>query len=68
MKTTNVKVEYHLAEADRNLIQGFISAVAYLRGEQLERPVSEKDLLGMLYKKAMEGRISTDQDESSHEI
>lgn len=68
METTNVKVEYHLAEADRNLIQGFISAVDYLRGERPERPVSEKDLLGTIYKKAAEGRILIDQYESSHEI
>lgn len=68
MKTTNVYVEYHLAEADRNLIQGFISAVDYLRGERSERPASEKDLIGQILAKAEQGRILIDQYESSHEI
>lgn len=61
MKTTNVKVEYHLAEADRNLIQGFISAVDYLRGEHLERPASGKDLIGQILTKAEQNRILLDQ-------
>lgn len=64
MKTTNVKVEYHLAEADRNLILGFISAVDYLRGERSERPASQKDLLETIYKKAAEGRILIDTDKT----
>lgn len=70
MKTTNVKVEYHLAEADRNLIQGFISAVDYLRGERSERPVSEKDLIGQILAKAEQGRILIDpsQNRDNHEI
>ena len=68
MKTTNIHVEYHLAEADRNLIQGFISAVDYLRGEPINRPASEKDLIGQILAKAEQGRILIDQYESSHEI
>ena len=42
MKTTNVHVEYHLAEADRDLLRGFITAVDFLRGETINRPASEK--------------------------
>lgn len=61
MKTTNVRVEYHLAEADRNLIQGFISAVDYLRGKHLERPASGKDLIGQILTKAEQNRILLDQ-------
>ena len=70
MKTTNVKVEYHLAEADRNLLQGFISAVTYLRGEQLERPASEKDLIGQILAKAEQNCILIDQvqNQNNHEI
>lgn len=70
MKTTDVKVEYHLAEADRNLIQGFISAVDYLRGEHLERHASEKDLIGQILTKAEQGRILVDQitNRNNHEL
>ena len=68
MKTTNVHVEYHLAEADRDLLQGFISAVDFLRGEPIKRPASKKDLIGQILAKAEQGRILIDQYESSHEI
>ena len=48
MKTTNVYVEYHLAEGDKNLLRDFISAVDFLRGEPINRPASEKDLIGQI--------------------
>lgn len=70
MKTTSVKVEYHLAETDRNLIQGFITAVDFLRGETINRPASEKDLIGQILTKAKQNRILIDQamNRDSHEI
>ena len=70
MKTTNVRVEYHLAEADRNLIQGFITAVDFLRGETINRPASEKDLIGQILTKAKQNRILLDQimNQDNHEI
>lgn len=70
MKTTNVRVEYHLAEADRNLIQGFISAVDLLRGETINRPASEKDLIGQILTKAKQNRILIDQamNRDNHEL
>ncbi len=70
MKTTNVRVEYHLAEEDKNLLQGFISAVDFLRGETINRPASEKDLLGQILAKAEQGRILIDssQNKDNHEI
>lgn len=61
MKTTNVKVEYHLAEADRDLLRGFITAVDLLRGETINRPASEKDLIGQILTKAEQNRILIDQ-------
>ena len=61
MKTTNVKVEYHLAEADRDLLRGFITAVDFLRGETINRPASEKDLIGRILTKAEQNRILLDQ-------
>lgn len=42
-------------------IQGFISAVDYLRGEHLERPASGKDLIGQILTKAEQNRILLDQ-------
>ena len=60
MKTTNVHVEYHLAEADKNLLEGFISAVDFLRGEPINRPASEKDLIGQILDKAKQNRIFID--------
>ena len=70
MKTTNVHVEYHLAEADKNLLEGFISAVDFLRGEKINRPASEKDLIGQILAKAEQGRILIDssQNRDNHEI
>lgn len=70
MKTTNVCVEYHLAEADKNLLEGFISAVDFLRGEPINRPASEKDLIGQILAKAEQGRILIDsiQNKDNHEI
>lgn len=70
MKTTNVHVEYHLAEADRDLLQGFISAVNFLRGETINRPASEKDVIGQILAKAEQGRILIDsiQNKDNHEI
>lgn len=61
MKTTNIRVEYHLAEADRDLLQGFISAVDFLRGEPINRPASGKDLIGQILTKAEQNRILLDQ-------
>lgn len=61
MKTTNVKVEYHLEEADRDLLRGFITAVDFLRGETINRPASEKDLIGQILTKAEQNRILIDQ-------
>ncbi len=60
MKTTNVYVEYHLAEGDKNLLRDFISAVDFLRGEPINRPASEKDLIGQILAKAEQGRILID--------
>lgn len=70
MKTTNVHVEYHLAEADKDLLQGFISAVDFLRGETINRPASEKDLIGQILTKAEQHRILIDQimNQDNHEI
>lgn len=70
MKTTNVHVEYHLAEADRDLLQGFISAVDFLRGETINRPASGKDLIGQILTKAEQHRILIDQimNQDNHEI
>lgn len=70
MKTTNVHVEYHLAEEDKNLLHGFISAVDFLRGEPINRPASEKDLIGQILAKAEQGRILIDssQNRDNHEI
>lgn len=70
MKTTNVRVEYHLAEADRDLLRGFITAVDFLRGEPINRPESEKDLIGRILTKAGQGRILVDQitNRDNHEI
>lgn len=70
MKTTNVHVEYHLAEADRDLLRGFISAVDFLRGEPINRPASGKDLIGQILAKAEQGRILIDsiQNKDNHEI
>lgn len=70
MKTTNVCVEYHLAEEDKNLLQGFISAVDFLRGETINRPASEKDLIGQILTKAEQQRILIDQimNQDNHEI
>lgn len=61
MKTTNVRVEYHLAEADRDLLRGFITAVDFLRGETMNRPASGKDLIGQILTKAEQNRILLDQ-------
>lgn len=61
MKTTNVRVEYHLAEADRDLLRGFITAVDLLRGETMNRPASGKDLIGQILTKAEQNRILLDQ-------
>lgn len=61
MKTTNVRVEYHLAEADRDLLRGFITAVDFLRGETINRPASGKDLIGQILTKAEQNRILLDQ-------
>lgn len=70
MKTTNVRVEYHLAEADRDLLRGFITAVDFLRGETMNRPASEKDLIGQILTKAEQGRILVDQiiNRDNHEL
>lgn len=70
MKTTNVHVEYHLAEEDKNILQGFISAVDFLRGKTINRPASEKDLIGQILAKAEQGRILTDlsQNSDNHEV
>lgn len=70
MKTTNVRVEYHLAEADRDLLRGFITAVDFLRGETINRPASEKDLIGQILVKAEQNRILIDQitNQNNHEI
>ena len=70
MKTTNIRVEYHLAEADRDLLQGFITAVDFLRGVPINRPASEKDLIGQILAKAKQNRILIDQtmNRDSHEI
>lgn len=70
MKTTNIRVEYHLAEADRDLLQGFIAAVDFLRGEPINRPASEKDLVGQILTKAERHRILLDQimNQDNHEI
>lgn len=70
MKTTNVHAEYHLAEADKDLLQGFISAVDFLRGETINRPASEKDLIGQILTKAEQHRILIDQimNQDNHEI
>lgn len=70
MKTTNVYVEYHLAEGDKNLLRDFISAVDFLRGEPINRPASEKDLIGQILAKAEQGRILIDsiQNRDNHEI
>lgn len=70
MKTTNIRVEYHLAEADKNLLEGFISAVDFLRGETINRPALEKDLIGQILAKAEQGRILIDsiQNSDNHEI
>lgn len=70
MKTTNVCVEYHLAEADKNLLEGFISAVDFLRREPINRPASEKDLIGHILTKAEQDRILIDsiQNSDNHEI
>lgn len=61
MKTTNVHIEYHLAEADRDLLQGFITAVDFLRGGTINRPASGKDLIGQILTKAEQNRILLDQ-------
>lgn len=61
MKSTNVRVEYHLAEADRDLLRGFITAVDFLRGETMNRPASGKDLIGQILTKAEQNRILLDQ-------
>lgn len=70
MKTTNVRVEYHLAEADRDLLRGFITAVDFLRGETINRPASEKDLIGQILAKAEQNRILIDRtmNRDNHEI
>ena len=70
MKTTNVHVEYHLSEEDKNLLHGFISAVDFLRREPINRPASEKDLIGQILAKAEQGRILIDpsQNRDNHEI
>lgn len=70
MKTTNVHVEYHLAESDRDLLRGFITAVDFLRGETINRPASEKDLIGQILAKAEQNRILIDQvtNQNNHEI
>lgn len=70
MKTTNVRVEYHLAEADRDLLRGFITAADFLRGETMNRPASEKDLIGQILAKAEQGRILMDRitNRDNHEI
>lgn len=70
MKTTNVRVEYHLAEADRDLLRGFITAVDFLRGEPINRPASEKDLIGKILAKAEQNCILMDQitNQNNHEI
>ncbi len=70
MKTTNIRVEYHLAEADRDLLQGFIAAVDFLRGEPINRPASGKDLIGQILTKAEQNRILLDQimNQDNHEI
>ena len=48
MKTTNVRVEYHLAEADRDLLRGFITAVDFLRGEIYLVPSHPAALMSVL--------------------
>lgn len=70
MKTTNVRVEYHLAEADRDLLRGFITSVDFLRGETINRPASEKDLIGQILAKAEQNRILIDRtmNRDDHEI
>lgn len=70
MKTTNVRVEYHLAEADRDLLRGFITAVDFLRGEPINRPASEKDLIGQILAKVEQNCILMDQitNRNNHEI
>mgnify|MGYP004505288787 CR=1 FL=1 len=70
MKTTNIRVEYHLAEADRDLLQGFIAAVDFLRREPINRPASGKDLIGQILAKAEQNRILLDQimNQDNHEI
>lgn len=70
MKTTNIRVEYHLAEADRDILRGFISAVDFLRGEPINRPASGKDLIGQILAKAEQNRILIDQsmNRDNHEI
>lgn len=70
MKTTNVHVEYHLAEEDKNLLHGFISAVDFLRGEPINRPASEKDIIGQILTKAKQNRILIDQamNRDNHEL
>nr|DAW68151.1 MAG TPA: hypothetical protein [Caudoviricetes sp.] len=61
MKTNKVHVEYHLAEADRDLLRGFITSVDFLRGETINRPASGKDLIGQILAKAEQNRILLDQ-------
>ena len=61
MKTTNIRVEYHLAEADRDLLRGFITSVDFLRGKTINRPASGKDLIGQILTKAEQNRILLDQ-------
>lgn len=70
IKTNNIRVEYHLAEADRNLLRGFITAADFLRGETINRPASEKDLIGQILTKAEQGRILVGQitNQNNHEI
>lgn len=61
MKTTNIRVEYHLAEEDRSLLLGFIAAVDFFRRKPINRPASEKDLIGQILTKAEQNRILLDQ-------
>lgn len=70
MKTINVRVEYHLAEEDKNLLQGFIASVDFLRRKPINRPASDKDLIGQILAKAEQNRILLDQimNQDNHEI
>jgi hypothetical protein len=59
-----------LAESDRDLLRGFITAVDFLRGETINRSASEKDLIGQILAKAEQNCILMDQitNQNNHEI